>query len=111
MVTAGTVSNVNPAVSPVRSYGRLLLPLTTALAKLPADITEWSSRARLKVYTEVVEAATRTARPEVSSALSSFQQYLEEHFELPTISTGQRPTSNDIGRANLIWPRSEERRV
>lgn len=110
MVTAGTVSSPNPAVSTVRSYGRrLLLPLTTALAKLPADITGWSSRARLKVYTEVVEAATRTARPEVSSALSSFQQYLEEHFELPTISTGQRPTSNDIGRANLIWPHEFER--
>lgn len=112
MIVVGTVSSDNPAASTLRTYGRrLLLPLTNALMALPTEIAEWSAPARLKAYKDVVDAATPSTRPEVGSALSSFQQYLEEHFELPalSISNAQRTTSADIGRANVIWPHEFER--
>lgn len=112
MIVVGTVSSENPAASTLRTYGRrLLLPLSNALAALPPEINEWSAPARLKSYKDVINAATPSTRPEVGSALSSFQQYLEEHFELPSlsISSAQRTTSSDIGRANVIWPHEFER--
>jgi integrase len=112
MIVVGTVSSDNPAVSTLRTYGRrLLLPLTNALMALPTEIAEWSAPARLKAYKDVVDAATPSTRPEVGSALSSFQQYLEEHFELPalSISSAQRTTTTDIGRANVIWSHEFER--